>query len=472
MLSDIELVSQFSQELGEDYRVAKSYVRDVPTQALLHVRSFTHRLTDKLAASQQLVFDSPNLYDRIELLNRQRVINVRLTRALHRLRSDGNRGAHPEKYHLTAEALEQLAEKAIERLVKLVEDLYPLLCDGSAPDYRFEPFDAFAGRDLCYRAVMENDPQAQYLVGMSLKTRAQMQKEQEQALHDEAEAEVTLLSEANFKQAAHWFALSAPHLPEAQYEHGVSLLHGYAGKAEVAAGESAIIAAAKAGVVNAMALLGYFYLVGGEQISIDTQFAYRYLQAAADREQSEAMANLGVLYYQQANYAQAFHYISSAAQAGFPHAQYHLALMLARGEGCEVDPLASEQWMAEAAEQGQLDAMLYCAQQMLNNENALGSDFSLAERYLREAVKYGHSVPAMIELSIALADGILGRIDVVGSAALLKMARQRGNDRERAVIAPLWESLALQIDKVLSVTNDVGEQRALQRARELLSDLA
>ncbi|CAM4074899.1 tetratricopeptide repeat protein [Shewanella aquimarina] len=472
MLSDIELVSQFSQELGEDYRVAKSYVRDVPTQALLHVRSFTHRLTDKLAASQQLVFDSPNLYDRIELLNRQRVINVRLTRALHRLRSDGNRGAHPEKYHLTAEALELLAEKATERLVKLVEDLYPLLCNEPAPEYRFEPFDAFAGRDLCYRAVMENDPQAQYLVGMSLKARALMQKEQEQALHEEAEQELDPQSEANFKQAAHWFALAAPHLPEAQYEHGVSLLHGYAGKADVAAGESAIIAAAKAGVVNAMALLGYFYLVGGEQISIDTQLAYRYLQAAADREQSEAMANLGVLYYQQANYAQAFHYISSAAQAGFPHAQYHLALMLARGEGCEADPLASEQWMAEAAEQGQLDAMLHCAQQMLNNENALGNDFSLAERYLREAVKYGHSVPAMIELSIALADGILGRIDVVGSAALLKMARQRGNEREREVIAPLWESLSLQIDKVLSVTLDAEEQRALQRARELLSDPA
>lgn len=109
---------------------------------------------------------------------------------------------------------------------------------------------------------------------------------------------------------------------------------------------------------------------------------------------------------------------------------------------------------------------------MLNNENALGNDFSLAERYLREAVKYGHSVPAMIELSIALADGILGRIDVVGSAALLRMARQRGNEREREVIAPLWESLSLQIDKVLSVTQDAEEQRALQRARELLSDPA
>ncbi len=125
--------------------------------------------------------------------------------------------------------------------------------------------------------------------------------------------------------------------------------------------------------------------------------------------------------------------------------------------------------MAEAAEQGQLDAMLNRAQQMLNNENSLGDDFTVAERYLREVVKYGHSVPAMIELSIALADGILGRIDVVGSAALLKMARQRASERELEVIAPLWRSLVLQIENVLKVTSNSEELMTLERAKELLS---
>ncbi len=473
LLTDTQLVTLFSAELGEDYRIAKSYVQDVPTQALIHIRSFTHKLTERLAKSQHVIFDSPNLYNRIETLNNERVINVRVTRSLHRLRSDGNRGAHPEKYHLTVEALEELAERSIERLCKLVAELFPVLHQTEAPEYQFEPFDSIAGRDLCYRAIIENDHQAQYLVGMSLKTRALMQREQEQALADEQSSlsSVEHKSDDSFKRAAYWFAQAAPFCADAMHEHGVSLLHGYSGEVDRVAGENAIVNAAKAGVANAMALLGYFYLVGGEHIEVSNSDALHYLQAAAALEQSEAMANLGVLFYQQADYAQAYHYISSAAQAGFPHAQYHLALMLARGEGCKADPLASEQWMAEAAEQGQLDAMLNRAQHMLNNENALGNDFTVAEHYLRDVIKYGHSVPAMIELSIALADGILGRIDVVGSAALLKMARQRGNERELEVIAPLWQSLALQVDNVLQVTNDPDEITSLKKAKELLSEL-
>lgn len=472
MLTDTQLVTRFSPELGDDYRIAKSYVRDVPTQALLHIRSFTHKLTERLAQAQQIIFDSPNLYDRIEILNQERVINVRVTRALHRLRSDGNRGAHPEKYHLTADALQELAERSIERLLRLVIDLYPYLCHCEAPPYQFEAFDSIAGRDLCYRAVMENDPEAQYLVGMSLKTRGLIQREQEQALEHNEDQPLAVFnqSDESFKQAGYWFALAAPHHPDALHEYGVSLLHGYSGEVDRIGGENAIIAAARAGVANAMALLGYFYLVGGEHIEVSHGDALHYLQAAAALEQSEAMANLGVLYYQQQDYTQAYHYISCAAHAGFPHAQYHLALMLARGEGCRADPLASEQWMAEAAEQGQLDAMLNRAQQMLHSENSLGDDFTVAERYLREVVRYGHSVPAMIELSIALADGILGRIDVVGSAALLKIARQRANERELEVIVPLWRSLVLQIDNVLKVTDIPEEIITLEHAKELLSE--
>ncbi len=86
MLTDVEFVARFSPELGQDYRVAKSYVTDVPTQALLQIRSLTHKLTELLALPMGITFDSPNLYDRIETLNSRRVINVRVTRAMHKLR--------------------------------------------------------------------------------------------------------------------------------------------------------------------------------------------------------------------------------------------------------------------------------------------------------------------------------------------------------------------------------------------------
>ncbi len=475
-LLDSEFIHGFSAALLDDYLNAKNYVQDVPTQSLLHIRSFTHRLTELLG--QNLTFTGPNLYDRIELLNQKRLIDVKTTRALHRLRSDGNRGAHPEKYHLTQEQLLALAQKAIRDVLALVEHLYPKLVGKPAPAYRYQASDAITVKELCYRAVMEDDPKAQYLLGVSFKTKALMLKEQEFALADqhygnEAEHAVELKAMAQkvretFAKAGYWFALAAPHYQEARYEHGVALIHGYHGEPNIIEGEAAIAEAAEAGVVNAMALLGYFYLVGSESLPQNLELAQDFLQRAADGEQAEAMSNLGVLYYQQQDLAQAYHFIHKAAQAGFPHAQYHLALMLANGEGCSADPISSEYWMAEAAEQGQLDAMLTRAQHMLNDENAFGSDLSQAERYLREVIKYGHSVPAMIELSMALADGILGRIDVVGSAALLNHARRNANEQEAEIITPLWQSLALQVDNVLQVTQDPAEIQALTRAQTLL----
>ncbi|HCE50345.1 MAG TPA: hypothetical protein DER18_02715 [Shewanella baltica] len=484
VIKDSEFIQDFSASLSDDYLKAKSYVQDVPTQSLLHIRSFTHKLTELLGQDKQIAFSSPNLYDRIEQLNQQRVIDVKTTRALHRLRADGNRGAHPEKYHLTQAQLLALAQKSIKDVLALVEHLYPKVKGQVAPDYRYEASDAMTAKDLCYRAVMEDDAEAQYLVGISFKTKALILKEQElqqdQEFANSAEATsnpessgvsplTSHISAADsFARAAYWFALAAPRHMEALHEHGVALIHGYQGVPEVAKGEQLIATAAEAGVVNAMALLGYFYLVGSESFQPDSKLAQQYLQRAAEGEQTEAMANLGVLYYQQKNLTQAYHFISKAAQAGYPHAQYHLALMLANGDGCTRDMIASEYWMAEAAEQGQLDAMLTRAQHMLNDDNAFGSDLTQAEDYLRQVIKYGHSVPAMIELSMALADGMLGRIDVVGAAALLKLARQHANKKEAEIIEPLWRSLALQIKNVLKVTQDPAEIHSLNRAQTLL----
>lgn len=477
MIKDSEFIQGFAPSLSDDYLKAKSYVQDVPTQALLHVRSFTHKLTaflaDTLAPATAISFTSPNLYDRIEQLNQLRIIDVKTTRALHKLRAEGNRGAHPEKYHLTEDQLLALAQKAIKDVLSLVEHLYAPVTGHTAPSYHYEVCDSVNAKDLCYRAVMEDDAEAQYLVGISLKTKALMLKEtalsEPELPSDATTADTqTLSAETCFERAAYWFALAAPRNMQAMHEHGVALIHGYSGAPDKILGEQAIATAAKAGVINAMALLGYFYLVGSDTYTVDLVLAQQFLQQAADGEQVEAMANLGVLHYQRQDFTQAYHFISKAAQAGYPHAQYHLALMLANGDGCQASAINSEHWLAEAAEQGQVDAMLLRAQHMLNDDNALASELMQAEAYLRGAIKYGHSVPAMIELSIALADGILGRIDVVDAAALLRKARQLAKPQEADIIKPLWQSLSTQVDNVLRVTQKADERHSLLRAQSLL----
>ncbi len=479
MLTDIEFIDGFAADLSEDYASAKSYVRDIPTQALVYVRSFTHKLTFALASHHGESFSSPNLYDRIEQLNKARVIDVPTVRALHRLRGDGNRGAHPEKYHLTHEQLVKIAEKSIRNILKFVTQLYPKY-HSDTPAYRFEEFDALVGRDLCYRASMQNDADAQYLVGMSLKAKALMQNEQEQAishqsLPDEVQSDSVnrkasaLSTDVAFQQAAHWFASASNRHHHALYEHGVSLLHGYQGTPQAAQGEQIILQAAEKGVVDAKALLGYFYLVGGESIEVDIDQSQQWLTKAAMAENAEAMSNLGVIYYQQQEYQKAFEWVSKAAQTGYPHAQFHLAIMFEQGQGCEVDTEQAWYWVKEAAQQGQLDAMLRCGTEILNNDNATDDELDTAERYLQDVVKYGRNATAMMELSVALADGMLGRIDVVQSAYLLRLAKEYADEAHLEVIEPIWQSLSIQIDSVIDLNPSEQELEALQHAKTILA---
>jgi TPR repeat protein len=504
LLNDIEFINGFSVELSDDYRLAKSYVRDIPTQALVYIRSFTHKLAAQLAVQHDVTFTSANLYDRIEQLNLRRVIDVAAVRALHRLRSDGNRGAHPEKYHLTQTQLVSIAEKSIHQILQIIAKLYPSLHQGAAPRYQFEAFDSYAGRDLCYRAVMKNDPEAQYLVGMSLKAKGLMLQEQERALaqttdgsllansnsHSSSASSRSTSSSSNsaesntpslisttveqtsadvFAQAAHWFHIASVHHQAALFEHGVSLLHGYSGAANPATGEAFIAQAAAKGIVNAQALLGFFYLVGSDQFEVDINQAETLLTLAANAEDAEAMSNLGVLFYQNQQFEQAYLWVNKAAQTGYPHAQYHLALMLEQGEGCQVDIATSQQWMQEAAEQGQLDAMLRCGSDILHDDGASQQQLNIAEHYLHEVIKYGRNVTAMIELSVALADGILGRIDVVQAAYLLQQANLHANEIQRQVIEPLWQSLLMQIDSVIALNPTEDELATLQQAKCLLA---
>ncbi|UJF22425.1 tetratricopeptide repeat protein [Shewanella sp. OMA3-2] len=388
-----------------------------------------------------------------------------------------------------------MAEKSIKHIVGLVAQLYPSLQHSSVPAYQFVPFDSVVGRDLCYRAMMHNDHHAQYLVAMSLKAQALMAQDQtstQAVAPDEThklqmnQGEVPRL----FAQAAYWFALAAPFEHAALYEHGVSLLHGYADTAKKGdsvpkgqykkEGELLIAQAAKHGIVEAQALLGYFYLVGSEAFSADVEQAKLLLTQAAEADNVEAMSNLGVLFYESGEYHDAYMWMSKAAESGYPQAQYHLALLLVEGlslsvaDNTDVQLEKSQIWMQEAASQGQLDAMLHCATTILHHEHATKAELEQAECYLHDVIKYGHNVTAMIELSVALADGMLGRIDVVQSAYLLQQAKLHGNDIQRQVVAPLRQSLLMQIDsvignyKVTALQPSEDELAALQQAKYML----
>ncbi|WP_372872873.1 DUF4145 domain-containing protein [Shewanella sp.] len=461
--TDSGLVSRFDSDLGDDYLQARRYAPDVPSQALLTLRSALFKLTGLLAAGR-LIFDSPNLYNRIEVLSQARLLGVRQVRAMHRLRADGNRGAHPEKYHLSQQQLLALAEKSLQNFCALVAEL------GNLGEWEFEPLDTLGNRELCFRAVMQDDAEAQYLLGMAFKVEGLIARDKADAF-DDPETDTQQESLRLLTKAKHWFSEAVSQLAKARYELAVAWLHGYDGQTDNALGLSLLRQAADDGVDDASALLGFCAMTGQFAQPKNLEFAETLLTRAAEAGHTEAEANLGVLYYQAGELERAFGHIESAARGGFPAAQYHVSLMLSRGEGCNPDMLAAERWLAEAAQQGQLDAMLLRARHMLHDEATLGGDLALAEDYLRQVIRFGHSVPAMVELSMALADGVLGRIDVVGAASLLRHGAMLGNTQEREIILPLWQSLALQVDKVLALTQNPDEKKALERAKDLLLEM-
>lgn len=465
LLNDIDFVGQLVPTLRQDYLDAKSFIRDVPTQSLLKLRRLAYGLTQKLAANK-LNFNSTNLYERIEQLNHARLIDVPTARGLHKLRSYANKGAHPEKYHLAQDQLEALATKALKDWLCLLEHLYFKWHRQTVPKYQFiEPLDS-ASRDLCFRAVMDDDAEAQYLLGMAFKSKALLSQ-----THSATEVSATANSDKYLAKAAYWFEQASSVHDKALFEYGLARLHGYQGQRQEQGvkGEQAIEKAADKGISEAQALLGYFYLVGTDTIESNSDKALYYLTLAANNEQIEAIANLGVLYYQQGDLNRAYHFIAKAAKAGFPNAQYHLALMLQKGEACEKDLDASEQWLAEAAEQGQTDAMLERARHMLNDEQSFGSDLTQAETYLRQVILYDNKVAAMLELSTALADASFGRVDVVGAAALLEYAHGFATKAELEVIRSLRDSLLEQITRVLTITTNKDEKTTLEKAQGLLN---
>ncbi|WP_417349819.1 DUF4145 domain-containing protein [Ferrimonas sp.] len=465
-INDLELVRRLEPSLLEDYRLARNYCLDVPTHALVHLRSVAYKLVEALAASVEIKFKSKNLYDRVEVLNRARAIDVRLARRLHKLREGGNKGAHPEKYRLSQEQLVDLAKRSVELTATVLAESYDTLKGAPCPDWAFEPLDQVAGRELCYRAVMEEDAEAQYLVGISLKAKGLMQRERELSFamaNDSADIN-TEASQRRLAQAGYWFERASDNHAGARFEYGVALIHGYGDHEDPALGETLVQQAAESGLAEAQALLGYFYLSSSTAFDQDLSKAEHYLLLAADQDQAEAMANLGVLYHHHLPDAdKALSYTRQAAQAGYPVAQYHLALMLEqRGE---LD--AALDWLQRAAEQSYPDAMAVLARHLLDGER-LSPDPTRASALYRKAIRYAALPEAMFELSLAIFDNEVPDADPVEGAALLQAAYHYAGSRElKEAIEQLSPTLVAALE---SGAGSDDQLQRLQLARRRFDD--
>ena len=98
--------------------------------------------------------------------------------------------------------------------------------------------------------------------------------------------------------------------------------------------------------------LGALLAAGGAGVARDLERALDLCSKASDRGFVAAKATLGMLFAATDRPAEAVALLRVAAEAGDPEAQFNLAQLLLKGQGCARDERGAFVWFLAAAEQG------------------------------------------------------------------------------------------------------------------------
>ena len=331
-MNDIEFIENCDKQLGIYYSKAKSYCIDTPTHSLIILRSFVSHFTYILAKEYKIDLQKTYLYKKIEQLSLVKKIDNDIISILHDIRVDSNQGAHFDKSNLSLEEFSELAKLNLKRACRIIE-LYFTHIKKPIPLYKFEEITLGITKEMCYQAIMENDLNSQYIIGLNLQAKAKLEHMKEYTQLKNT-GENFLINPNSFKlldQSTYWFkqaSQSGEHV-EAIFEYSMCLLYGEGISKDEEEGERLILIAANNNSINAKAILGAFYLEGSILYKKDYKKALYYLEIAAKEEHPEALTNLSYMYKNSIGVKRdltlSFKYMQKASYAGFSHAQYHLS---------------------------------------------------------------------------------------------------------------------------------------------------
>jgi hypothetical protein len=101
------------------------------------------------------------------------------------------------------------------------------------------------------------------------------------------------------------------------------------------------------------------------------------------------LTDLGVVYFRQHQFGEAFHCFQRAAQQGFATAQFCLAVCYFNGHGIAPDAAAALPWLHKAAAQGDANAEFTLGLAYRLGQG-VAADESLAQQWLHQAAQHGH----------------------------------------------------------------------------------
>ncbi|MDC0669225.1 SEC-C metal-binding domain-containing protein [Nannocystis radixulma] len=398
-----------SAEFARLYASARRMVWVAPAQTLIELRAcgvvLVHRLLDGCSYDRGASFG--------DLLARPELRRLPVDRQVHLdwLRKKGNIAAHPERNTPTA-ALDRLAQEGlryvhglavwfcVERLGLPGEDL---------PSFELPEQDTLDR--VCGDAVLRNDLEALYLLGMHFKDQAvaERMRIQERLVQER----VVMNTAAPLdNEAAHWFtrATRRQHVGAA-YELGLATLHGRGCAQNIDEGLGLLEFAAEWDLADAQHQLAVYYLEGHVEglrdVPCDHEAARRLLERAAAREHLGAFNCLMKIYSEglgvPRDMSRALELARRSADAGYPLAQLNLAnLYLAEGIP-ERRPDEVLELLSAAAEAGIPHALTTLFK--VHRHGMRGaSDSARAFAYLERAVSLSDP-EAMIHMAAAYRSG-------------------------------------------------------------------
>jgi uncharacterized protein len=320
-MDDIELALSAGQEIGRLYKSGKDFSEHAPALALSFLRGFAAVYCDVVSAGRTAT--GVTLAEKIRFLHQQDAITSPAHRNLRVLLLNGNKAAHPEHFEYIKLDFRELVTEALHAARKLVEDLH-WLKNQVVPAYTIAPTQSGAPREMCVKAMLDQDLESMYLAGIYFLERAECEP-----ITCFLEAGYPLTAKADIEQSMFWLKQAAErNHPGASYHYGYHLATNSFQEADRLKGERYIARAAEAEHTDALVYVGDASLHGTALFDKDEAYARKMFEDAARLGHPRAWAQLGAMESLgiggETDTISALRYTIDAANAGIALAQFNL----------------------------------------------------------------------------------------------------------------------------------------------------
>jgi TPR repeat protein len=357
VMNDLDLAKALSPESGNLLTTAKESREDYPAYCLVTLRALCKQICQLVIKAKALgAPKNASLADLINTINEKLKLDQLTIDALHALRDRGNQGAHPEQFQFNTSHLDCLVraalEDAITALIFAHTQIHP---DRPLPD-RIEAAPVGDGlKTLSYKATIEGQPEAQYLIGEHFREKAEELERESEQNSPEVDPALFFKVPAIRIKSHFWYESAANQKhPKAMYEYGRLLIDGIEGAEHINRGVNSVFMAAELGNADANGYAGEIFYEGLHDHAQDFVEARKHFELAAREDHPGALMLLGIMYERgqggPAHPRAALEYTQKSAEAGYPTGQHNLFVHYWKAP--EPNKALAISWLNKAADQG------------------------------------------------------------------------------------------------------------------------